>query len=186
MPYIGTDINYGDIAKQVVTSPGGGSTTPTGSLTYAVPKSESIMVTLDGVTQVPGVDYNVTLSTVLTFTTLVPAGVVVLVYFLGRSLDLNTPAADTVGIAQLSATGSASSSTFLRGDNAWVAVDALPSQSGNAGKFLTTNASTASWATISTVFPFFKADGSADNITITNGEFPFYQADGSADNIGVS
>ena len=27
MPYIGTDINYGDIAKQVVTSTG--STTPT-------------------------------------------------------------------------------------------------------------------------------------------------------------
>ena len=61
-----------------------------------------------------------------------------------------------------------------------------PAQSGNSGKFLTTNASTASWATISTVFPFYKADGSADNITITNGEFPFYKADGNADNIGVS
>ena len=113
MPYIGTDINYGDIAKQVVTSPGGGSTTPTGSLTYTVPKSESIMVMLDGVTQVPGVDYNVTLSTVLTFTSTVPEGVVVLVYFLGRSLDLNTPAADTVGIAQLTATGTPSASTAL-------------------------------------------------------------------------
>ena len=44
MPYIGTDINYGDIAKQVATSTG--STTPTGALNYAVPKSESIMVTL--------------------------------------------------------------------------------------------------------------------------------------------
>ena len=93
---------------------------------------------------------------------------------------------DAVGVAELSATGTASSSTFLRGDNAWTAVDSLPSQSGNAGKFLTTNASTASWATISTVFPFFKADGSADNITITNGEFPFYKANGSQDNIGVS
>jgi len=94
--------------------------------------------------------------------------------------------ADAVGLSELSATGTASSSTFLRGDNAWVAVDALPAQSGHAGKFLTTNASTASWATISTVFPFFKANGSADNITITNGEFPFYKADGNADNIGVS
>ena len=123
MPYIGTDINYGDIAKQVVTSPGGGSTTPTGSLTYAVPKSESIMVMLDGVTQVPGVDYNVTLGTVLTFTSTVPADVVVLVYFLGRSLALNTPAADTVGIAQLSATGTPSASTALLGNNTWGAIE---------------------------------------------------------------
>ena len=121
MPYIGTDINYGDIAKQVVTSTG--STTPTGSLTYTVPKSESIMVMLDGVTQVPGVDYNVTLGTVLTFTSTVPADVVVLVYFLGRSLDLNTPAADTVGIAQLTATGTPSASTALLGDNSWGTIE---------------------------------------------------------------
>jgi len=32
----------------------------------------------------------------------------------------------------------------------WSAVDALPSQSGNTGKYLTTNGSTASWGTITT------------------------------------
>ncbi len=53
---------------------------------------------------------------------------------------------DAVDIADLSATGTASASTFLRGDNTWT--DALPTQSGNAGKFLTTDASTASWATV--------------------------------------
>jgi len=57
---------------------------------------------------------------------------------------------DAVGIAELSATGTASSSTYLRGDNAWSTVDALPSQSGHAGKYLTTNATTASWATLDT------------------------------------
>jgi hypothetical protein len=57
---------------------------------------------------------------------------------------------DAVDIAMLSATGTASSSTFLRGDNAWTAVDALPSQSGHAGKYLTTDASSASWATLDT------------------------------------
>ena len=67
---------------------------------------------------------------------------------------------DAVTADKLSATGTASSSTYLRGDMAW--------------------------GTIPTVFPFFKANGSADNITITNGEFPFYKADGNADNIGVS
>lgn len=32
----------------------------------------------------------------------------------------------------------------------WSAVDALPSQTGNAGKYLTTDGSTASWDTITT------------------------------------
>ena len=57
---------------------------------------------------------------------------------------------DAVGVAELSATGTASSSTFLAGNNAWATVDALPSQSGQAGKYLTTNATTASWATLDT------------------------------------
>ena len=57
---------------------------------------------------------------------------------------------DAVDIAMLSATGTASSSTYLRGDNAWSTVDALPSQTGHAGKYLTTDASSASWATLDT------------------------------------
>ena len=37
-------------------------------------------------------------------------------------------------------------------------------------------------------FPFYKANGVADNITLINNntELPFYKADGSADNIGVT
>jgi len=61
-----------------------------------------------------------------------------------------TIAVDAVDIAMLSATGTASSSTYLRGDNAWSTVDALPSQSGHAGKYLTTDATNASWATLDT------------------------------------
>lgn len=62
----------------------------------------------------------------------------------------------------------------------------LPTESGNSGKFLTTNGSAPSWADVGTTFPFYKANGSVDNISITNAEFPFKKADGSADNIGVS
>ena len=69
--------------------------------------------------------------------------------------------ADAVGISELSATGSTSATTFLRGDNTW-AVAGI------------------------TQFPFFKADGSADNIAITNGQFPFFKAEGTQDNIGVT
>ena len=61
-----------------------------------------------------------------------------------------TIAAGAVDIAMMSATGTASSSTYLRGDNAWSTVDALPSQTGHAGKYLTTDASDASWATLDT------------------------------------
>jgi len=52
---------------------------------------------------------------------------------------------NAVDIADLSATGTPGTN-FLRGDNTWA--DALPTQSGNAGKYLTTDASTASWATV--------------------------------------
>jgi hypothetical protein len=32
----------------------------------------------------------------------------------------------------------------------WSAVDALPSQTGNSGKYLTTNGTAASWASVTT------------------------------------
>lgn len=35
---------------------------------------------------------------------------------------------------------------YLKGDGTWASVDALPNQSGQSGKFLTTNGSSASWA----------------------------------------
>ena len=94
MAYIGVDINYGDIASQTATS--SGSATPIATLDYSVPTSSSIMVTLDGVTQVPSVDFNVTSGTTLTFTSSVPSGVVVCVYFLGRSVDIGVPGDGTV------------------------------------------------------------------------------------------
>jgi hypothetical protein len=69
--------------------------------------------------------------------------------------------ADAVGLSELSATGTASSTTYLRGDNSWATIAA-------------------------TTFPFFKADSTSDTIAITSGTFPFFKANGAADNIGVS
>ena len=96
MGYIGVDINYGNLATQEGTGDGS-DVTPIATLDYTVPSSASIMVTLDGVTQVPGVGKDFTASgTTLTFTT-APANLVkILVYFLGRSLDIGTPADGTV------------------------------------------------------------------------------------------
>jgi hypothetical protein len=95
MGYIGLDINYGDVNSQTGTGDGS-DTTPIATLDYSVPTSSSIVVTLDGVTQVPDTDYTVTSGTTLTFTT-APANLVkILVVFLGRSLGLGTPADGTV------------------------------------------------------------------------------------------
>ena len=99
MAYIGTDINYGNLAFQTGTGDGS-DTTPIATLSYTVPTSASIMVTLDGVTQVPDTDYTAS-GTTLTFTT-APANLVkILVYFLGRSLDIGTPADNTVTSAKI-------------------------------------------------------------------------------------
>ena len=136
MAYIGTDINYGNIASQ--TGVGNGTTTPIATLDYTVPTSSSIMVTLDGVTQVPTTDYTAS-GTTLTFTSTVASPIAILVYFLGRSLDLGTPADNTVtnakmannaidsaelvagsvDLAHLSATGTPTASLALKGDYSW-------------------------------------------------------------------
>jgi hypothetical protein len=99
MAYIGTDINYGNIASQTGTGDGS-DTTPIDPLSYSVPTSASIIVTLDGVTQVPTTDY-VASGTTLTFTTAPVNLVKILVVFLGRSLDLGTPADNTVTNAKM-------------------------------------------------------------------------------------
>ena len=98
MAYIGTDINYGNIASQ--TGTGDGTTTPIATLDYSVPTSASIIVTLDGVTQVPTTDYTAS-GTTLTFTSSVASPIAILVVFLGRSLDIGTPADGTVTNAKV-------------------------------------------------------------------------------------
>ena len=107
MGYIGVDINYGNVASQ--TGVGNGTTTPIAALTYSVPTSSSIMVTLDGVTQVPVTDY-VAVGTTLTFDSAVASPIAILVYFLGRSLDIGTPAAGTVTNASVDASAAIATS----------------------------------------------------------------------------
>ncbi len=58
----------------------------------------------------------------------------------------DTPGKLTVGTNGYYLKANSSTATGLE----WAAVDALPSQSGNAGKYLTTNGTSASWAAVDT------------------------------------
>ena len=57
----------------------------------------------------------------------------------------DTPGKLTVGTNGQYLQADSSTATGLK----WSAVDALPSQTSNSGKFLTTNGTAASWATLS-------------------------------------
>lgn len=67
---------------------------------------------------------------------------------LGTPTSLTLTNATGLPVAGISATGTASSSTYLRGDGSWAVVNSLPTQTGNSGKYLTTDGSAASWTTV--------------------------------------
>ncbi len=69
-----------------------------------------------------------------------------------------------------------------------VTLDALPTQTGNSGKYLITDGSSASWQVIPTAFPFYNTSGALDTIAIPTNtlQFPFYTASGTLNYIGVN
>ena len=105
-------------------------------------KSGQLLVGINGVMQEPddtGTNGFKVSSSNIVFSSAPASGDTFWCVFQGQNVDIGTPSDATVGTDQLSATGTASSSTFLRGDNKWEAVPAgLPSQTGHSGKFLTT------------------------------------------------
>tara|TARA_R110000751_G_C13493506_1_gene449402 strand:- start:60 stop:575 length:516 start_codon:yes stop_codon:yes gene_type:complete len=113
MAYIGRGINSGDAVSDHLT--GSGATVYT--LTHDT-TTHGVVLTLDGVVQRNATDFTITGNQV-TFTTAVASPIAIQIIYTGLTLSLGTPATGSVGVTQLSATGTPSSATALKGDNTW-------------------------------------------------------------------
>lgn len=120
MPYVGNKPEVGNFRKcDAITT----SATATYNLLVggvAVnPNQNQCIVSLNGVIQSSGNSYTIASSQITFASTLASSDVIDFILILGDTLNVGTVSDDTIGLAQLSATGSPSSSNFLRGDNAW-------------------------------------------------------------------
>jgi hypothetical protein len=117
---------------------GNGSTTAF-TLSRPVASVAQVQAVIENVPQNPGDAYTVSGNTI-TFTSAPPSGTSnIYVYYTSPITQLIAPGQDTVGIAQLSATGTPSSSTYLRGDNSWASVGAIGDIFYENGQTVTSN-----------------------------------------------
>ena len=97
-----------------------------GGLAITPAKSGQLLVSINGVMQQPddggSNGFKVTGSNIV-FSSAPGSGDSFWAMYQGQNVDVGTPSDDTVGLAQLTATGSPSNTTFLRGDNAWAVVN---------------------------------------------------------------
>ena len=140
MSYLGkTQLKASDVKRFNVT----GSTSATHTLTWTTPNEQSLFVTINGVKQqedaysIAGSPTVVTLTSALVTTdkleivgivdvgeTTVPGSNTVDTASIQNDAVTNAKMADdAVGIAELSATGTASETTYLRGNNTWATVE---------------------------------------------------------------
>jgi len=100
----------------------GNASTTAFTLSKPVASVAQIQVVVNNVAQNPSSAYTVSSNTI-TFTSAPSAGTNnIYVYYTSPITQLIAPSQGTVGLTQLTATGTASSSTYLRGDNSWAAL----------------------------------------------------------------
>ena len=120
MPYVGNTpaLNYTSFAVQHFTT----SATTGYTLDHAVNNENDIRLVINNVVQQPGGSYAYTASgTTLTLSAATAGTDTMYCVFLGKAVQTVNPSQDSVGLNQLNATGTPSSSNFLRGDNSWAA-----------------------------------------------------------------
>ena len=120
MSYIGTAPTIGNfqVCDAISTVNGQASYTMLVGGVNATPQSANhMLVSLNGILQKAGSSFTVSGSTITFASNLVTGDVIDFIQILGNVLDLGVPSDATVSLAKLTATGTKSSSTFLRGDN---------------------------------------------------------------------
>jgi hypothetical protein len=130
MAYIGNSPSNTGNYQQVddISSSFNGSTTSfaleVDSTAITPAKDGQLLVSINGVMQEPdstGTNGFKVSSSNIVFSAAPAASSTFWAIYQGQSVDVGTPSAGTVGLTELSATGTASGTTFLRGDNTWVA-----------------------------------------------------------------
>jgi len=141
------------------------SATANYTLSHAVTNENEIRLVINGVVQQPGSGKAYTASgTTLTLTSATVSGDSMYAVYLGRALQTVNPPNASVGLSQLSATGTKSSSTFLRGDNTFATAggDNTPAflaiRSSNQG-----NVADNTWTKIQFNTEKFDTDNTYDN-----------------------
>ena len=128
--------------------------------------TNTIIVAIDCVDQIPTTAYSVITGTTLRFTAAPPNSTTISVRHLGDQVDFGAPSAASVSAAKLATTGTASSSVYLRGDMAWAAVPAgSPTGSSDEAVFFNNENQVDNSYTIPTNFNSI----SAGPVTIASG-----------------
>ena len=123
MSYIGKSPSVGNFVKldALTASATATYTMQVGSVNFEPESVNHMIVSLNGVIQAPTTSFTISGSTLTFASTLASSDSIDFIMVYGNVLDIGTPSDSTVSLAKLTATGSASSSTFLRGDNSWAA-----------------------------------------------------------------
>jgi len=119
MPFIGNQpaLSYTSFAKQDFTT----SATTSYTLDNPVANANELALFINFVRQEPTTAYTAS-GTTLTLTSATSASDDMYCVFLGKAVQTVNPPSGSVGISQLSATGTKNSTTFLRGDNTFQTV----------------------------------------------------------------
>jgi len=132
MPFIGNQpaLSYTSFAKQDFTT----SATTSYTLDHPVTNENEIALFINFVRQEPTTAYTAT-NTTLTLTSATSATDDMYCVFLGKAVQTVNPPSGSVGLSQLSATGTKDATTFLRGDNTFASAggDNTPSFSARLG-----------------------------------------------------
>jgi len=163
MPFIGNQpaLSYTSFAKQDFTT----SATTSYTLDHPVTNENEIALFINFVRQEPTTAYTAS-GTTLTLTSATSASDDMYCVFLGKAVQTVNPPSGSVGLSQLTATGTKDATTFLRGDNSF----AVPAGGTNTPAFqayLSSDQTITELADVKIQFDteFFDTDNCYDNTT---------------------